>query len=117
MRELGSYKNTEEYLMYVEGDKNAVCPILFKDFVYKTSAMNKSYLIKEEDILAASRVKKSNSISMIDALKLRWEICHPEDRKWDIQRCNKPLREFVREIGLELYLDMSRSNRCSHAIK
>ncbi len=107
MREHGSYKNIEEYLMFVEGDKNAVCPILFKDFEYGPFTMNKSYLIKEADILAASKDKRPNSISMIGAIKLRWEICHPKDQKWDTKRCNKPLREFVQEIGLELYLDMS----------
>lgn len=107
MRKRGKYKNTEEFLMYIEEDKNAVCPILFIDFTYGAFTMNKSYLIDEEDIRAASRVMKTNSISCIEALKLRWKICHPKGKKWDIKRCNTPLHEFVKEVGLELYLDMN----------
>lgn len=106
MRKRGEYKDVEEFLMYVEEDKNAVCPILFIDFTYGPFKMNKSYLISEADIMAASRFKKANSISCIDALKLRWDICLPTGKKWDLKRCKTPLREFVKELGLELYLDM-----------
>jgi hypothetical protein len=96
-----------ETLYHWDRDKNSKAPILFRDFEYGAFTMNKSYLVKEEDIRAASTVKKPNSISIIDAVKLRWKICMPDDDEWDLQRCKKPLREFVREVGLELYLDMS----------
>ena len=29
-----------------------------------------------------------------------------DGRKWDIKRAKTPLRDFVKELGLELYLDM-----------
>lgn len=87
-------------------DKNKVAPILFIDFVHLTSTMNKSYFIKEDDIKAASLVRKPNSISCIEAIKLRWTICLPMDGSdWDIPRAKTPLRDFVQQLGLELYID------------
>ncbi len=60
-----------EMLYYWDENKNKEAPILFKDFSYRSSTMNKSYFIKKEDIEAASRVWKPNSISCLDAIKLR----------------------------------------------
>jgi hypothetical protein len=105
MRNRGEYKDAYEFFMYIDDDKNAACPILFKDFEYRSSAMNKSFLVKLEDIAAASLERKANSISMIEAIKLRWKICLPMDGVWDIKRGKTPLRSFVTEMGLELYLD------------
>jgi hypothetical protein len=96
-----------------ENGKNDFAPVLFKEFHYRGWDLNKSHLIKEEDIRCASRVKKSNSISMLEALKLRWEICIPrtEDNGFkgviDLKRGRTPLHQFVREYGLELWLDMN----------
>jgi hypothetical protein len=95
-----------------DDEHNSQAPILFRDFRHGLFTMNKSYLIKKEDIEAASITRKPNSISCIEALKFRWDKClyNPDGtrkEKADIQGCKTPLREFVRQHGLELYLDMS----------
>ena len=90
---------------YVDDLRNAEATILFKDFIFRSSTMNKSYLIREADILSASVEKKPNSISLINALKLRWAICLPAEDDWDKKRGKTPIRNFVKELGLELWLE------------
>lgn len=96
-----------------EGGMNDTAPVLFKDFYYRGFKINKSYHVSEEEIRAASRTKKINSISIIEALKLRWEVKIPRDeygritKKFKFGDCRVPLHEFVKEHGYELWLDMN----------
>jgi hypothetical protein len=94
-----------------ERDQNAKAPISFKKFKHRCFYLNKSHLVKKEDIEAASLIENSNSISFIEAIRLRWHVYLTRDENgdyinFDRKGCRIPLRDFVNEQGLELYLDM-----------
>lgn len=89
-----------------ETRRNIKAPILLKDFIYDDCTVNKSYYIKQSDLDCASFDRSPNSISMTEAIKLRWKVCIPSGGKHDIARCRKPISEFVQELGLELWIDM-----------
>lgn len=108
----GVYKDPYEMALNWEKDKNSSAPILLKDFEHRHFVINKSYLIREEDVEHASRVKKPNSISFIEAIKLRWCLYIIRDIddniiEKDLEGCKKPLWEVANSVGLELYLDPS----------
>ena len=85
---------------------NREAPILLKDFEYDECTMNKSFLIKQNDLDLASFQRDSNSISLTSAIILRWTVCLPSGGKKDITRCRLPLNEFLSALGLKLWIDM-----------
>ena len=97
-----------EYADDFDKELSRNAPILLKEFQFNSwNNMNKSHLVKKKDLDCASFDRKSNSISLTEAIKLRWNICMPLGcDKPDFTRVRKPISEFVQELGLELWIDM-----------
>lgn len=92
-----SIKDYEYVAKNWEKGKLAKCPILLIDFKHLGSMINKSYLVTENDLLHSTTVKQENSISLINAIKLRWKL--------KVFKC--PLYKFAAGQGLKLWIDPS----------
>ena len=83
-------------------------PILLNEFSFNSwPVMQKSHLVKKKDLDSASFDRKHNSINLTEAIKLRWNVCMPlGGDSPDFVRVRKPISEFVKEMGFQLWIDM-----------
>jgi hypothetical protein len=94
---------------HYEKDKNTNAPIQFKKFKHRCYHFDKSHLVKKEDIEVCSISKKENSISFIEAIRLRWKFCIPYENgkygKYQVDVCHPAhysLKDFDDDADLLL---------------
>lgn len=92
-----------------EWNENAI--IRLKPFSYRGYDFDKSYVITPTDLTLATTAWSEDAISLVEAIKLRWELGYPRNDRGEFTIITKyakmPLHLIASECGKKLWIDPS----------
>lgn len=92
-----------------ESEWNESALIRLKPFSYRGYDFDKSYVITDTDLLLATTAWSEDSISLVEAIKLRWELGYPRNERGEFTTITKyakmPLHQVAIECGKKLWID------------